>query len=227
MGSQVTLKATPREETGKGVARKLRAVGKLPAVVYGAGEDALSLTLDAHDATILFRSISVDNTIVNLEVEGQSVPFATLVREVQTHPFRPDILHVDFLRVQTGVEVELDVPLHLEGTPVGVKDDGGVLEQGIHELPVRCVPSAIPTAFVVDVSALGIGDSLHVSDVPVTGEVTILRDLDLTICSVQIPSALKADDEEEEEAEDVGEPEVIGAEAEEESEDEDGTTGEA
>lgn len=214
MGSQVTLKAARREESGKGVARKLRQEGKVPAVVYGAGEEALSLTLDTHDVSVLFHSISVENTIVNLEVEGHPVALPTLVREVQTHPFRPDILHVDFLRVQTGVEVELDVPLHLEGTPAGVRDEGGVLEQGIHELPVRCVPSAIPEAFVVDVSGLGIGDSLHISDVPVAEGVTILRDLELTICSVQIPSALKSDDEEEEDVDAVGEPEVIGEEEE-------------
>jgi large subunit ribosomal protein L25 len=213
MGSQVKLKADRRQDTGKGVARKLRAAGKLPAVVYGAGEEALSLVLDAHEATILFNSISVENTIVNLEVEGESAPMATLVREVQTHPYRPDILHVDFLRVQTGVEVELDVPLHLEGVPVGVKDQHGVLEQGIHELPIRCIPSAIPNELVVDVSGLSIGDSLSVGDISVPEGVTILRDLDLTVCSVQAPSALASQDEDEEEGDE--EPEVIGEAADE------------
>jgi large subunit ribosomal protein L25 len=176
MGSQVKLKAEPRQDTGKGAARKLRAAGKLPAVVYGAGEDPLSLVLDTHDATLLFQSISVENTIVNLEVEGVKAPVPTLVREVQTHPYRPDVLHVDFLRVQTGVEVELEVPLQLEGTPVGVSDQDGVLEQGIHSLPIRCIPSAIPSVLTVDVSGLSIGDSLQVSDVPVPEGVTILRD---------------------------------------------------
>ncbi len=213
MGSQVKLKADRRQDTGKGVARKLRAAGKLPAVMYGAGEEALSLVLDAHDATILFNSISVENTIVNLQVEGESVPVPTLVREVQTHPYRPDILHVDFLRVQTGVEVELEVPLHLEGTPTGVKDQQGVLEQGIHELPIRCIPSAIPTELLVDVSGLSIGDSLSVGDIAVPEGVTILRDLDLTVCSVQAPSALASQDEDEDE--DAEEPQVIGEAADE------------
>jgi large subunit ribosomal protein L25 len=222
MGSQVKLKADRRQDTGKGVARKLRAAGKLPAVVYGAGDEALSLVLDAHDVTILFNSISVENTIVNLAVEGESAPMATLVREVQTHPYRPDILHVDFLRVQTGVEVELDVPLHLEGIPTGVKDQQGVLEQGTHDLPIRCVPSAIPNELVVDVTGLSIGDSLSVGDIAVPEGVTILRDLDLTVCSVQAPSALASQDDDEDEDEADGEPEVIG-----ESADEDEETGEA
>jgi large subunit ribosomal protein L25 len=138
-------------------------------------------------------------------------PVPTLVREVQTHPYRPDVLHVDFLRVQTGVEVELEVPLQLEGTPVGVSDQDGVLEQGIHSLPIRCIPSAIPSVLTVDVSGLSIGDSLQVSDVPVPEGVTILRDETLTICSVQAPSALASQDEEAEE--EAAEPEVIGEEA--------------
>lgn len=211
MGVQVKLKAERRQDTGKGAARRLRAAGKLPAVVYGGGGDALSLTLDTHDAEILFHSISVENTIVNLEVEGEPAPVPSLVREVQTHPYRPDILHVDFLRVQTGVEVELDVPLHLEGVPVGVKDQHGVLEQGIHDLPIRCVPSAIPNELVVDVSGLSVGDSLTVGDIAVPEGVTILRDLDLTVCSVQTPSALASQDEDEDEEE----PEVIGEAADE------------
>lgn len=225
MGTQVTLKAQRREGTGKGRARKLRATGQLPAVVYGAGADTLSVTLDAHDTAHLFASISVDNTIINLEVEGESVPVPTLVRDVQTHPFRPDILHVDFLRVQTGVEVHLDVPVHLEGTPTGVKDQSGVLEQVIHSVPISCVPAAIPEALVADVSGLEIGDSLHVSDLVVPEGVTILLDLERTLCSIQAPTELEV--EEEEEVDEELEPELVGEEAEEaEAQKEDETKGE-
>jgi large subunit ribosomal protein L25 len=218
MSSLVTLKAAPRTDTGKGVARKLRAQGKLPAVVYGANEEALPLVLDNHETELLFRAISLENTIIQLEVEGESKPMPSLVREVQTHAFRPDILHVDFYRVQTGVELELDVPLRLEGTPTGVKDQGGVLEQVIYELSVRCVPSAIPEYFVADVSGLSIGDSFHVSDLDVPEGVVILRDLERTLCTVQAPTELASDTEDEEE--DELEPEVIGAE--EPDEDEEG-----
>jgi large subunit ribosomal protein L25 len=99
MENQVKLKAEVREGTRKGVTRKLRAAGKLPAVVYGVGAEALSLTLDAHETDLLLRSIARQDVVVNLEIAGQEAPVATQVKEIQTHPYRPQILHVDFLRV--------------------------------------------------------------------------------------------------------------------------------
>jgi large subunit ribosomal protein L25 len=207
MSTQVTLKATRRDESGKGVARKLRAAGKLPAVVYGGPDETVPVVLDAHDTTNLFHSISVENTIVNLEVDGEKAPVPSLVREIQTHPYRSEILHVDFFRIQEGVEVELEVPIHLEGTPTGVKDDGGVLEQTIYMLPLRCLPTAIPEEILVDVTALEIHDSLHVADLDLPEGVTVLLDLQRTVCSVQAPSMAEVEVEEGEE-----EPELIGAE---------------
>ena len=212
MATTVTLKATRRSETGKGVARKLRAEGKLPAVVYGAEAESWPLTLDNHETHLLFRSISLDNTIIQLEVEGEAKPLPALIREIQTHAFRPDILHVDFYVVQTGVELELQVPVRLIGIPTGVKDQGGVLEQVIYELPIRCVPSAIPEVFEVDVTGLEIGDSFHIAELEVPEGVVILREAERTLCTVQAPSALELDEDDEDEDE---EPEVIGAEPEE------------
>jgi large subunit ribosomal protein L25 len=210
MATQVTLKAELRDTRGKGPARKLRAAGQLPAVLYGAGADPLALTLDAHDTHLLFHSISVDNTIVNLEVEGQKVPVPTLVREIQTHSIRPDVLHVDFLRIEMGVEVELEVPIHLIGTPKGVRDDGGVLEQSFHHLPIRCIPSDIPEEILADVSELEIGDSIHVRDLSVPDGVEILVEGDRMVCSVQAPTVLKSETEEEEDGD--AEPEIVGEE---------------
>ena len=215
MATQVTLKAEAREGTGKGRARKLRASGKLPAVVYGAKDETLSLTLDYHEAEHLFHSISVDNTIINLEVEGSKKPVPTLIREIQTHPFRPDILHVDFLRIQTGVAVELDVPVHVTGTAVGVKDSGGVLEQTIHDLPIRCFPKDIPEEILVDVSELDIGDAIHVDELDLPEGVEALLEGRRTVCSVQIPSIAEVEVPEEEV---VVEPELVGAEELEEGE---------
>lgn len=213
MSTQVTLKAERRDDTGKGAARKLRASGKLPAVVYGADGETVPLTLDYHDAEHLFYSISVENTIVNLDMEGESVPVPSLIREIQTHPYKPEVLHVDFLRVQEGVEVELEIPIHLEGTPVGVKDEGGVLEQTIYMLPIRCLPNAIPEYVEANVTELDIHDSLHVGDLVLPEGVTILLDLERTVCSVQAPSLAEVEVEEEEELPE--EPELIGAEGEE------------
>ncbi len=223
MATDVTLKAGLRDATGKGAARKLRAAGKLPAVVYGGAGEPLSLELDTHDTEQLFRAISIDNTIVTLEIDtGSERSVQTLVREVQTHPYRSQIVHVDFLRIQKGVAVELEAPVHLSGDPKGVRDEGGVLDQTLNSLPIRCIPSAIPDEILVDVSGLGIGDTLLVSDLPLPEGVEALIDPKRVVCSVQVPTVLKSDTDEEAEeaAEEAGEPEVIGRE-------EEGTEGEA
>jgi len=200
MATQVVLKAGKRDLSGKGPARRARAAGNLPAVVYGGAEGPLHLVLNTHEAELLFRSISVDNTIINLEVEGESGPVATLIREIQTHPARSQLLHVDFLRIQTGVEVELDVPVQLEGVPDGVRLDHGILEQTVHHLPVRCIPSQIPESIRIDVTGLRVGDSMHVAQLTLPPGVTVLTEQDQTICSVQYPSG--------------GEPKAAEAEAE-------------
>lgn len=194
-----TLKAELREGTGKGVARKLRQVGKVPAVVYGRDADTLHLSLDTFEADHLFRSISVDNTIVELDVEGEKKPFQTLVREIQTHPWKANLLHVDFYRIQEGVAVDVDIPVHLIGTPVGVKMEGGVLEQIIHDLPMRCIPSLIPEVIEVDVSGMEINDVLHVSDLTFEEGVEVTIALDRTVCAVSVPREIEEPEEEEEE----------------------------
>ena len=222
MATQVTLKAELREGRGKGMARRLRAAGQLPAVVYGADEEALSITLNAHDAIHLFHSISVENTIINLQLKGKRAPVPSLVREIQTHPARSNVLHVDFLRIQSGVAVELEVPVHLEGVPEGVRLEGGVLEQSIHEIPISCLPKDIPEVFNVDVTALQIGDAVRIEDVAAFEGVEILIDLDRTICTVQPPTALVVEEEEEEEGEIEGEEAIDKGAATEESEDTDG-----
>ncbi len=203
MALRVTLNAERRETKGKGSARKLRARGKVPGVVYGPGAEPLPLSLETREVEHLFHSISVDNTIVDLSVEGAAEDFQTLVREIQTHPFRPDILHVDFLRISKGVAVELDVPIHLNGTPVGVKEEGGVMEQVIHQIPVKCIPSLIPESFEVDVSGLALNDSLHVSDLEVPEGVEIQLEAERTVCSILVPKLVLEEPEEEVDEEEV------------------------
>ena len=111
MAKKPTLKAQKREGTGKGVARRLRQDGRVPAVLYGRELDSVHLSVDAREAEHLFHAISVDNTIVSLKVEGTKEPYETLVREIQTHPWKASMLHIDFLRIQKGVAVDLDVPV--------------------------------------------------------------------------------------------------------------------
>lgn len=214
----VRLSAERREGTGKGIARKLRQTGRVPAVLYGREMEAIHISVDAHDAELLFRSIPVDNTIIELSLTGEKQPFQTLVREIQTHPWRGTLVHVDFLRIQKGVKVDVNVPLDLVGTPVGVREHGGVLEQTIHDLPIRCVPSEIPESIEIDVSALDLHDSLHVSDLDVAEGIEIQLPGERTICSVSVPRATI--EEEEEAAEALAEAETAEEPAEDESSEE-------
>ncbi len=216
-----SLKASKREAFGKGAARQLRKGGRVPAVLYGKDMDSVSLSLDAMEVEHLFQAISTDNTIVELQIEGEKEAHQTLVREIQSHPHRYELVHIDFLRIQKDVAVDVDVPVELIGTPVGVKQQGGVLEQIIHELPVRCLPSLIPEIIEVDVTALDIDDSLHLSDLTLPEGVEATIDLDRTLCLVSAPRAVIEEEEEAEEGLEPGEapePEVVG-EGEEEEED--------
>ncbi|HKK94292.1 MAG TPA: 50S ribosomal protein L25/general stress protein Ctc [Longimicrobiales bacterium] len=202
-----TLSAEKRTETGKGAARQLRASGRIPAIVYGQGDEGLSVSLDEHETDLLFHRISVDNTIVNIAVDGEKEPISTLIREIQTHPFKSSILHVDFYRIQQGVEVEVEIPIEIEGTPIGVKDSGGVLQLVIHDLAVACIPSKIPDSITIDVSGLDIGDAIHVYDIDMPEGVRALVDEERTLVTVNLP---RQEIEEDEAEADEMEVEVIG-----------------
>jgi len=199
MTKKTVLKARLRAETGKEAAGKLRAEGRIPAVVYGKDMEARGLSLDLRETEYLFDRISVENTILDLEIEGEDGPVQALIREIQSYPDRPGLLHVDFLRIQKGVAVELEIPVDLVGVPVGVRDSGGILEQIITELRVKCIPSLIPEVVALDVTGLAVGDAIHVSDVDFGEGVEILVDPSRTICSVHIPKVAVAEEEELEE----------------------------
>jgi large subunit ribosomal protein L25 len=216
MAKKTLLKAQPRAETGKAAARKLRSVGRIPAVIYGKEMDSRGLSLDLQETEYLFQRIAVENTILDLEIEGDDEPVQTLIRDIQAYPHKPGLLHVDFLRIQKGVAVEVDIPVILEGIPVGVRESGGILEQIINELRVKCIPSKIPENYTLDVTDMEVGDSFHVSDIQVEDDVDILAELDRTICSVQVPKVIEVEVEEDEEGLEEGEeldPDAEGAEA--------------
>jgi large subunit ribosomal protein L25 len=199
MATNTVLNAQMREGRGKGPARQLRMAGRVPAVLYGRDMEAVHLSVDAREADQLFHSISVDNTIVDLQVEGEKEAYRTLVREIQVHPYKATLIHVDFLRIQKGVVVDVEIPVNLVGIPVGVKMSGGVLEQVIHDLPVRCIPSKIPEVIEIDVTGLDIGDSLHISDITFGEGVEVTVAQERTICGVAVPKAEEVPEEEEEE----------------------------
>ena len=209
MDKQVTLDATDREVFGRNAVRRLRREGMVPAVMYGHGEDPRSLMVPERELAHLLGRISVENTLVDLKV-GSGKAQKVLIREVQRHPWRTDILHVDFFQIQADEEIKVNVPLRLEGTPYGVRNSGGILQQSRYELEVQCLPSDIPEVFVHDVSDLDIGDVLHISDLD-TGNIVPLEDPELTICTVVPPTVIQVTEEEEEVAElEEMEPEVIG-----------------
>lgn len=195
-----TLNLRTRSESGKGVARKLRRAGRVPGVIYGGGEGPMLVSMEAREALNLFQSISVENTILQLTVDDREAERA-LVREVQVHPFRTELLHVDFLRVQRGVAIEVHVPVHLAGVPEGVKL-GGVLEQVLHDIVVKCIPSKIPPSIELDVTELGAGEVVRAGDLEVPEDVVVLSDLDLTVCAV-VAARVEEEEEEEEEAAEV------------------------
>lgn len=214
MAENATLKASVREATGKGVARRMRRDGRIPAVVYGRGEETQSLSLDAHDFEMLVKHHALDTTLVELEIEGsgkkKSNKVRTLVVEVQSHPYKPQVLHVDFQQIHAGERVTVEVPIDLQGTAAGVRE-GGVLQHVMHVVELDCDVDQIPESFSVDVSSLAIGDSIHVSDLDVPEGVELHVDPERTICTVAAPTILELPEEEEE----ALEPELVGEEGEE------------
>lgn len=210
------LTARARTASGKGAARQLRRSGQLPAVVYGRRDEAESLALDTHELSRLLSRIHAATTVIDLEVDGGK-PRPVLIREIQRHPYRPQLLHVDFFEIRADVKIRVSVPLRLLETPAGV-EVGGILQHLRHEIEVECLPNEIPAEFTIDVSELEIGDSLHVSDVD-TGGVEVLDDETVTICTVVPPAVEEVEEEEEveelEEAEAEAEAETPEVEAEE------------
>ena len=205
-----SLQARRREETGKGVARRLRRAGRIPAVVYGKDMEPIPLSLDEQEAVLLFESIPVANTVLQLDIGGGRT-LRTLVREIQTHPFRPDVIHVDFMHLRRGVAVELNVPISLSGTPAGTRS-GGRLDIAVHEAHVRCTPARIPESIHADISELEIGESLRLGDIALPEDVELLSGPDTLVC--HIATSWEPEDDEEEELE-VGEVEEAGEDVEE------------
>jgi large subunit ribosomal protein L25 len=210
-----TLQVERRDSRGKGAARKLRAGGRIPANIYGHGVDSIAVTASAHEFGALTSKISVENTLVELELDGKSRQ--VLIREIQRHPYKSQVLHVDFFAIRADEKIKVSVPVHVTGTASGVKNAGGVLQQALHEVEIEVLPSEIPEAFEIDVSSLEIGDSLHVSDLDTMGFETS-ESPERTIVTVQPPRVIEEPEEEEEglAALEGLEPEVITARGEEE-----------
>jgi len=198
------LSATPRDGAGKGAARSLRREGRVPAVIYGHGREPQALSVSTRELERLIGSVAAASTVIELDLGGRTS--RTLIREIQRHPFKRTLLHVDFQELVAGERVSVKVPLVYHGTPAGVRVGGGMLDQVMHEVTVEADPANIPNHIDVDVSAMEIATALHVSDLQLPQGVTALDDAALTVCTVQAPRVA------EETTEAAGdEPEVIRA----------------
>ena len=180
-----SLSATVRTATGTGVARKLRQNGSVPAVIYGHGRDPQHLTLNTRDFERLIGGINVSATVITLTVDGKSA--ATIIREIQRHPFKRSIVHVDFQELVAGEKITVSIPLRFVGTAEGVRNSGGILEETMHQVHLRLDPANIPDHIDVDVTPLTIGHSIHIRDLKLPEGVTILDDAAATICVCTAP----------------------------------------
>ena len=210
------LTATRRDDTGKGVARKLRADGRIPAVIYGHNREPQSLAVSARDLDRLLDHLSAGSTVIDLDVAGTTA--RTLIREIQRHPFKRQILHVDFQELVAGETVTVEVPLVVVGTAEGVRVGGGLLDQVLRQVEIECDPAAIPNHIDVDVTSLTIGHSIHVGDLVLPAGVTMLTDEEQTVVVCSAPRT-EAEPAAVEEAAAPAEPELIRKPKDEESED--------
>jgi len=215
MAKQVKLKVEPRSEIGRSAARRLKARGIVPAVVYGGKEKSQPLQVSARDINAMLSHASGENILVELEIAGQKAPRAALLQEVQHSPVGGDILHVDFHAISMDEKIEAAVPVEPLGIATGVKNFGGLLEQNIRSLTVECLPKDLPDKITADVSALNIGDSIHVRDIKLPQGVVAKVNADLTAFSVMAPTAEEEPVTPEAEAAATAGPEVITAKKEE------------
>jgi large subunit ribosomal protein L25 len=204
--ASASLSAEARTETGKGVARKLRSAGRVPAVVYGHAREPQALSLQTRELEKLLSSIATGSTVVELTLGGATTK--TLIREVQRHPFKKQILHVDFQELVAGEKVTVEIPLVFVGTPEGVRLSGALLEQILHSIQVLVDPANIPNHIDVDVTSLAMGHSLHVNELSLPAGLEVLTDEDATVCAVVAPRAV-VEETPAEGVEAVAEPELI------------------
>jgi large subunit ribosomal protein L25 len=205
---QVTLVAERGRGVGKGFARRLRRTGKVPAIVYGLNSEPVSISVPDRELGHILHGPGGINTLIDLEIDGSKGELV-LARQVQRHPVRHSLVHVDFVRVRRDTAISAEVPLHLVGDPPGVKD-GGVLDQERFSLTVEAKPGEIPAAIEVDVSQLEMGGHIRLSEITLPPGVTTSVDPEELIAQVMVPRGM--DLEEEAAATEEGEGAEAGAE---------------
>ncbi len=191
------LDAEVRTETGKGPARRLRSVGRLPAIFYGPETDPIMLSVDYLQLKRMLKGKSSETVVLDLRIDsdGESQSKKVMIKEVQRDPVTRDYLHVDFYEIAMGKELEVEIPIHLINTPMGVSN-GGILEHTRRELRVSCLPEDMVDKIEMDVSGLDIGQSIHISDVSLPPGLKLIDDVSLTIATVVAPTTIAEVEEE-------------------------------
>jgi large subunit ribosomal protein L25 len=187
---ETVLKAQIRDDRGKGAARKLRAQGLVPGVLYGHGFESQAISLSSRDLIHYFHSMHGAAAVVDIEIDGtrhMAVP-----REIQKDHLRGRYIHIDFLAVRRDEKIKMTIEIHEIGEAPGVKT-GGVIEHHLREVDIECLPGDVPEQLVVDISELELGDMLRVSDIPVPDGVTIMTDLETPVISVVTPAVLRTE----------------------------------
>jgi large subunit ribosomal protein L25 len=208
MAQQVKLKAQKRTVVGRNAIKKIKKEGLVPGVIYGSQAEPLALQVESRALTNVLAHASSEHVLVELEIAdgSQSTHRLALIQEVQHHPLKRQLLHVDFHAVSATEKIVSEVPIEAVGEPVGVRTFGGLLEYSLRSLEVECFPQDLPDIVRVDVTNLNIGESFHVRDLPLPAGVEALTDGDLTVVSVV---ASRVGEEVVETAEAPAAPEVI------------------
>ena len=212
--AETKLTAAVRTELGSAESRRMRRDGSVPAVVYGQGSDPISVAVNARELYAAVHTEAGLNAVITLDVDGTD--YTTLPREVQRHPTRGDITHLDFIRISLTDTVSAEVGIDFLGVPRGVRDDGGIVETISNTVNLEALPTAIPSSIELDIDDLGIGDVLRVSDLPVIAGVAYTDDPDASLVTVSVPAAVISEEAEEEllEGEELEEGAEPGEEAE-------------
>lgn len=185
--SQVTLRAEGGRTPGSPESRRIRRTGNVPAVVYGHGTESRPITVDAHDLQLALHTEAGANALINLEIDGGK-PVLTMARVVDKHPFRNEYRHVDFVAISLDEKLSFEIPIHFEGTPIGVIE-GGVFSPRRTTVEVLTLASTIPDFVELDVSGVQLGDSLRIGDLPQLEGVEYPEDPEAVIMSVTVPAA--------------------------------------
>jgi large subunit ribosomal protein L25 len=210
MISQEIVAATPREgKFNKNAARRVRVKGKIPAVVYGAAEPAIAIEVDPKQIQKILHSDTGHNSIFDLQINGSTAKTKAMIVDWQYEPIKGTLMHIDLKRIALDKAMRVEVPIQLVGAAIGVKTQGGILDQVLREVEIECLPGDIPSHIDLDVTQMSIGDVLRVSDLPHSEKLKFLTDEDATVAHVVAIKEEVAPVEEVVAAATPAEPEVV------------------